>query len=126
MHIINTINIIKIHHIASLLLNIKKQNDQHLDFTASHLHHYYLSSTTLDFRVRMGSGMLDVIWQIVITILILHIDTTHPIIANNITSTINSLIPSQHTKQQTTNQHNFNHEFYHTKSIQQQQHTHEL
>jgi len=63
--------------------------------------------------------MLDVIWQIVITILILHIDTTHPIIANNITSTINSLIPSQHTKQQTTNQHNFNHEFYHTKSIQQ-------
>jgi hypothetical protein len=43
----------------------EEQNDQHSDFTASHLHHYYPSSTPLNFRVRMGSGALDVIWQIV-------------------------------------------------------------
>ena len=49
-----------------LIIQGSKKNDLHWDFTASHLHHYYLSSTPLDFRVRMGSGMLDVIWQIVI------------------------------------------------------------
>ncbi len=45
---------------------VKNKNDRHWDFTASHLHYYYLSSTTLSFRVRMGSGGVIVIWSIVL------------------------------------------------------------
>ena len=44
----------------------EKKNDQHQDFTASHLHHYYPGSKPLNFRVLMGSDVLDLIWPIVI------------------------------------------------------------